>query len=191
MVSEPRVGKSSTATWGPRASSKARSLPSSASRSDGLSVPVWSVTRVTSLGTGMVSGDCASAAAAKTSAATPERRRPARLATLLARRGRGRHARCGGHRGLGREVDLRRFRDRLLVLDREAGLFLVAEHHRRQIGRELAREDVVFLHRLDEAVTRGGDAVLRALELRLQVAKERVALELRIVLHHHEQPRER
>ena len=70
-------------------------------------------------------------------------------------------------------------------------LLLVAEHHRGEVGRERAHRDVVLLHRLDVAVARHGDAVLGAFELRLQVAEVRVGLELRIVLRHDEQPRQR
>src|SRR6185503_5068615 len=85
------------------------------------------------------------------------------------------------------EINFRRLRDRLLVLDRELRLLLVAEHHRRQVGRERAHRDVVLLHRLDEAVARHGDAVLGAFELRLQLEKVPVRLELRVVLDDHQQ----
>src|SRR5712691_9628337 len=94
-----------------------------------------------------------------------------------------------GWRRLLAEIHLRRSRDRLLVLDAEVGLDPVAEHHRRQVDRKLAYQHVVFLHRLDVAVARDRDAVLRALELRLEVAKVRVRLELGIVFRNHEQPR--
>src|SRR6185295_6593421 len=53
---------------------------------------------------------------------------------------------------LGREINFRRLRDRLLVLHRELRLLLVAEDHRRQVGRERAHRGVVLLRRLDEAV---------------------------------------
>ena len=70
-------------------------------------------------------------------------------------------------------------------------LHLVAEHHRGEVDRELAHRHVVVLHRLDVAVARHGDAVLGALELRLQVAEVLVGLELRVVLGDHQQPRQR
>src|SRR5690606_646805 len=93
---------------------------------------------------------------------------------------------------LGRaEVDLGRRGDRALVLDGEVRLHLVAEEHRRQVGREGAHRDVVALHRLDVAVPRHGDPVLGALELGLQVAEIGVGLELRVVLGDDEEPRER
>ena len=82
-------------------------------------------------------------------------------------------------------------RDFALVLDREVGLGLEAEHHRGQVRREGAHGDVVVLHRLDVAVAGHRDAVLGALELRLQIAEVGVRLELRIVLGHHQQARKR
>ena len=69
-------------------------------------------------------------------------------------------------------------------------LRLVAEGHGGEVGRELARQGVVFLRRLDEALARHRDAVLGAFELRLQLAEILVGLELRIVLGHGEQARE-
>ena len=53
----------------------------------------------------------------------------------------------------------------------EIRLHLEAEHLGGEVGRERAHRHVVVLHRLDVAVARHGDAVLRALELRLQVAE--------------------
>ena len=90
-----------------------------------------------------------------------------------------------------REIDRRRRRDLLLVLDREVRLRLVAEDHRGEILREAAHERVVVLHRLDVAVARDGDAVLGAFELRLQILEEPVGLELRIVLADRHQARQR
>src|SRR3954452_519368 len=69
------------------------------------------------------------------------------------------------------EVHCRRLGDRLLVLHRELRLGLEAEHHRREIVREGAHERIEFLHRLDVALPRDGDAVLGALELRLEIAE--------------------
>src|SRR5688572_5138588 len=90
-----------------------------------------------------------------------------------------------------REINFGRSGDGLLVLDRELRPLLVAEDHRREVGREGAHGGVVLLRGLDEAVARHGDAVLGALELRLQLAEVLVGLELRIVLRHHQQARQR
>src|SRR5882672_8397614 len=87
------------------------------------------------------------------------------------------------------EVDLRRLRHRLLVLDRELRLLLEAEHHRGEVARERAHGDVVLLHRLDEALARDGNAVLGAFELRLQFKEVLVGLQLRIVLRDHQKTR--
>ena len=51
--------------------------------------------------------------------------------------------------------------------------------------------DVVVLHRLDVAVARHRDAVFGAFELRLQVAKQRVGFQLRIILGDDQQSRQR
>src|SRR6188508_3304041 len=58
-----------------------------------------------------------------------------------------------------------------LVLDLERRLHVVAEDLRRHVHRELAYGRVVVLHGVDVAITRDGDAVLRAFELRLEVAE--------------------
>src|SRR5689334_2842925 len=148
-------------------------------------MPARSTTCPVSFGTAMGSPAAANAGAAMNSIAAANARAELASITLLRRRGvRGRRRRL---RGLRREVDLRRRSDRLLVLDRERRLLLVAEDHRGQVHRELADEHVVFLHRLDEAVARCRDAVLGAFELRLQLAEVLVALELRIVLRDDEE----
>src|SRR6185437_3005662 len=82
------------------------------------------------------------------------------------------------------EIDLRRSRDFLLVVDGKIRLLLVAESHGGQIVREGADADIIVLHRLDVAVARHGDAVLGTFELRHQIAKQRVRFELRIILGH-------
>src|SRR6266540_1990839 len=89
------------------------------------------------------------------------------------------------------EINLRRSRDFFLVLHRELRLFLEAEHHRREVAGERAHRDVVLLHCPDVAVARHRDAVLGALELRLQLKEVLVRLELRIVLGDHQQARQR
>src|SRR5215470_1433004 len=108
------------------------------------SVPVVSTTRPVSGGT---------ATSAKATCA--QHRRNARTKALAADITRKETA----SGSLGAEIDLRRRRDFLLVVDREIRLRLVAEHHRRQIVREGADADIVVLHRLDIAVARHGDAV--------------------------------
>src|SRR2546421_6791283 len=65
--------------------------------------------------------------------------------------------------------------------DRDWSSDVCSSDLRGEVGGELARKDVVVLHRLDEAVASGGDAVLGAFELRLQLAEVGVALQLRIV----------
>src|SRR5882724_8708853 len=85
------------------------------------------------------------------------------------------------------EIDRGWFGDRLLVLDRELRLRLEAEEHRGEVVREGAHQRVELLHRLDVALTRDGDAILGALELRLQVAEVLVGLELRVILGHRQQ----
>src|SRR3954471_14156266 len=171
-VSGAVVGTISTAIWLPfRASNERRSCSSEATCS-GFSVPVRSVTRP-------LSGGTASCAHAETASSNTTRARNAftgfleRLLLFLA------------------EIHLGRLGDLTLVLDREVCLRLVAERHRGQVRRELAHGDVVLLDRLDVAVARDRDAVLRALELRLQVAEIGVGLELRIVLRDHQQARKR
>src|SRR6266404_9487836 len=75
------------------------------------------------------------------------------------------------------EVDRWRLGDRLFVLDAELRLRLEAEEHRGEVDRELAHVGVELLHRLDIALARHRDAVLGALELRLQLAEVLVGLE--------------
>ena len=76
-----------------------------------------------------------------------------------------RHLFCG--RGWCAEINLGCGRDGLLVLHRETLLCLVAEHLRRQVARERAHGDVVFLYCLDEAVARHGYSIFGALKLGL------------------------
>jgi hypothetical protein len=89
------------------------------------------------------------------------------------------------------EVDLRRLLDLGRVLDGEVGLGLVAEHHRREVDRELPDVGVVVLHRADVTLALDGDAVLGAFQLRLQLQEVLVGLELRIVLADHQQAPDR
>src|SRR6185503_417990 len=121
------------------------------------SVPVRSVTRALTGGTGTsaYAGKPASMPARANHPASRTRRME--MLRLLLRRL--------------AEIHLRRNGDRLLVLDREVGLRLVAEQHRREIGRERARENVVALHRLDIAPARYSDAVLGACEFGAQFAE--------------------
>ena len=143
-----------------------------------LNVPVRSVTRALSGGT--ATGSCAQASVRPQSASSrsPARRgaRFASIALLLGSRRCGRRRwRCNG--GLA-EIHGRRFRDRGFVLDREVGLLFVAEDHRRQVDRKLTHGDVVLLHRIDVALARDRDAILGALELRLQIAEVLVGFEV-------------
>src|SRR5262245_17763209 len=176
IVSGCVVGTISTATWLPLSRSNAASRASIAARWPGSSVPVWSVTRARSSGT----GTSAAAIPAHSSA-----RASTRASTELLRR------RSRWRAGAGAEVDRGRPGDRLLVLDREARLRLEAEDLGGEVGRERAHDHVELAHGLDEAVARDGDPVLGALELRLQVAESLVGLELGVVLRDDEQARER
>ncbi len=59
----------------------------------------------------------------------------------------------------------------------------------RLTGKERIAE-IVGLHRLDVAIARHGDAILRAFELRLQIAEILIGLQLRIVFGHHQEARQ-
>src|SRR6266480_487451 len=177
MASPSVVGTISTAIWLPFRASKLRKVWFSEAVSPPLSVPVWSTTRPTNGGTATLA-----------KAARPAKTQPSNSASRMAlaafitiksccrlfRRGRRRRV----------EIDLGRGRDFLLVRDRKVRLFLVAEHHRRQIVWKGADADVVVLYRLDVAVARHGDAVLGAFELRHQILEQRIRFELRIVFGH-------
>src|SRR6185295_8026285 len=152
IASPSVVGTISTAIWLPFRVSRSFSVCVSEEMSLAARVPVWSTTRP-------LSGGTATSASAEAAQHSSNARREA-LAAFIADRPltpllRGRRRRI--------EIHLRRRRDRLLVLDREVRLLLVAEHHRRQIVREGADADVIILHRLDVAVARNRNAVLCAL----------------------------
>src|SRR6202012_4057546 len=189
MVSGSVVGTISTAIWLPFFASKSCSVWLSEATSLLLSVPVWSTTRPVSCGTAT---SASAANAQQMSSATREA-----FARFIARndlvrsfgRRRCRCRRC--RRGRRIEIHLRRAGNFLLIVDREIGLFLVSEGHRGQVGRERADRDVIILHRLNVAVACHGDAVLRALELRHQVTKQRIGFELRIILADDQEPRQR
>src|SRR3984885_14141155 len=87
----------------------------------------------------------------------------------------------GGRRAAATEVHGRRPRDLGLVLHREVRLHRILEDHRGEIGRERAQRHVVLLHGLDIAIARHRDAILGALELRLQIAKILIRFQLRVV----------
>src|ERR1700744_1681400 len=153
------VGTISTAIWLPLRACRSRIFCVSEATSSFDNVPVWSTTRPVSGGT----GTCAKAEtwanvvnAQHNSSATKEA-----LTAFIVRDRLVLFSRCGRRCRI--EIDLRRGRDFLLVLDGKIGLFLVAEHHRGEVIRERADADVVVLHRLDVAVARHGDAVLGAL----------------------------
>src|SRR5690242_13261814 len=142
MVSGSVVGTISTAIWLPFARSKSRKRESRLWICAVESVPVRSVTRA-------LSGGIATSPAAGSASSRAAARPSQRLSILLL-----------GRRRLA-EIDRGRLGDRFFVLDREVRPGLVAEHHRGQVHRELTDEDVVLLHRLDVAVARDSDAVLR------------------------------
>src|SRR3954468_9572722 len=178
MLSGAVVGTIRTAIWLPFLASNAlidccRALASAADN-----VPVWSTTRPTSGGTATSAkaGDKTGKIQPSSSASRMV------LASLIAVKSCCRLFRRGRRRRI--EIDLRRDRDFLLVLDRKIRLFLVAEHHRGQIVREGTDADIIVLHRLDVAVARHGDAVLGAFELRHQITEQRIGFQLRIVLGH-------
>src|SRR5438045_1209250 len=125
IVSGCVVGTMSTASCAPLRASNSASVCSSEARCSALSVPVRSLTRLFSGGT-----STASAAIDQSSAMRSWSTR------LLLRA----------------EIHGRRLGDRLLVLDAELGLGLVAEEHRREVDRELSRQRVVLLHPLDVAL---------------------------------------
>src|SRR5262245_24404015 len=195
------VGTTSTAIWLPLRASKSASRRSRSAICSALSVPVRSVTRAFSAGMGARSW--AAANAAQRSSSTPPRsareRRTKAVACTAPRVEVPRPTAAPASPQAPRvprlflpaEVHLGRGLDLALVLDREVGLGLVAEDHGRQIHRKFADQHVVLLDRLDVAVARHTDAVLRALELRLQLEKVLVRLELRILLDDHEQARQR
>src|SRR6186713_2304410 len=189
------VGTSSTAIWLPLRCSKAASVCSSVACCWADSVPVKSVTRAFSGGT----ATSARANAAVNSATASRTRdhasvnasRVMNLLAVLARRARRYRGLRGRRRRRRAEIDLRRARNFFFVVDRELRFRLVAENHRRQVLRERAHGHVEFLHRLDIAVARDGDAIFGALELRLQVAEVLVGLKLRVGFGDDEQSRQR
>ena len=98
---------------------------------------------------------------------------------------------AGAGAGDGREeIDLRRGRDFFLVVDREVGLFLVAENRCGDVFRECPDSYVVVLHRLDIAIARHRDAIFRAFKLRDEIAEQRIGFKLRVVFRHHQQTRQ-
>src|SRR5208283_364043 len=160
----------STAIWLPFFASKSASLASMRLTAPPDNVPVRSVTRAVSGGTA-TSALATSAARPATTLTASRDIRSLILVRRCAGRGRcGGWGRCAGRRRR-REIHGRRLGNRRFVLDGEIRLLLVAELHRRQIGGERSHRDVVVLYRLDVAVARHGDAILRALELGLQIAE--------------------
>src|ERR1700693_5982517 len=73
----------------------------------------------------------------------------------------------------------------------EVGLLLEPEHPRDQVGRESEPRRVVVLGRLVVIHTGDRDAVLRPLQLRLEVPEVGICLELRVLLDDHEQALQR
>src|SRR5690606_23577280 len=189
------VETTNTCSWLPFRCCSASAWDSSRCTVAESSVPVVSTTGESSGGTGARS--CANPcsgrnrASSKTSATTM---RPDQGSQGALRRGGAGTARRRGSAirrrrpGRAAEVHLRRLLDLLQVVDGEVRPGLVPEHLRRQVLRELPDVGVVVLHRGDVALALDGDAVLGALQLRLQLQKVLVGLELRIVLRHQQQP---
>src|SRR6202158_1758453 len=179
MVSGAVVGTISTATWLPFLSSSDLRVCVSEAMSPLDSVPVRSTNRPDSGGT------ATSAKAAKAQHRSSARKQAfaaviaansALIPNFASIRGTS-HANfrirarvvellCGRRRRI--EIHFRRGRDFLFVFDREVRLLLIAERHRREVGRERADRDVVVLHRLDVAVARHRDAVFGAFRMRHQ-----------------------
>src|SRR5271154_3028050 len=136
IVSGSVVGTISTATWLPLRSSRFFRVCVSAAMSLLASVPVRSTTRPVRGGT---STSAAAAAAQHSVSATINALAadiaPKPIVRLLS----GRRI----------EIDLRRGRDFLLVVDREVRFLFIAERHRGEVGRERANGDVIVLHRFD------------------------------------------
>src|SRR5581483_233919 len=180
-VSGSVLGTSSTAICDPLRASKSASSCSSVARCSGVRVPVRSVTRACNGGTATSACAEASTQSSSTSTTCRGKRDTPRTAS----------AALGGRRTRRRsKIHLRRTGDFALVFDREVRLRFEAEDHGRQVGRKGTDRDVVVLHRLDVTVARDRDAVLRALELRLQIAEVGVGLELRIVFGDDQQTRQ-
>ena len=192
MSSGSVVGRISTAICAPLRASKAASFSSSADCCAAVSVPVRSVTRASSCGSGICA--CAARREAREQHEREREQRGFHGDFSSRRRARAARLRPASPTATGVEVSkltVGARRNRGFVLHGEVGLHLEVEHLRREVGRELAHRDVVGAHRIDVAVARHGDAVLRAFELRLQVAEIRVRLELGIVLGDGEQALQR
>src|SRR5580693_3440313 len=179
MVSGAVVGTIRTAIWLPFRASKSFRVCANEAMSPLESVAVWSTTRPVSGGT----ATSARAAQAQHSSARKEALAAFIATNLVA------GLFCRRWRRI--EIHLRRCRNFLFILDREVRLLLVSERHGRQIGRERANRHIVVLHLLDVAIARHRDAVLGALKLRHQVTEQCVGFELRIILGHHQQSRQR
>src|SRR3954464_3067038 len=138
MVSGCVVATISTAIWLPLRDSKSCKVLFSEATSLLLKVAVLSTTRPVNGGT-----------ATSASAANVQHNISARteaLARLIAGLPRERDLLRWSRRCRRRiEIDLRRCGDFLLVLDGKIRLLLVAEHHRRDVGRKRADRDVVVL----------------------------------------------
>src|SRR5258708_3305313 len=172
------VGTISTAIWLPFLASKSFKVWSSEATSLLESVAVRSTTRPLNGGT------ATSAVAAKAKHSTSATMLGLTAFIVVALRLPGSLCRDRCRRRI--EIDLRRRRYFLFVLDREVRFLFVTECHRGQIGRERTHRHIVFLHRLDIAIARHHDAVFGALELRHQIVKQRIGFELRIALGHHQ-----
>src|SRR6266566_2753301 len=216
--STPVLATITSATCAPLSDSKRASLASSAARSAALSTPGRSTTRASGGTSSSPSGPTGAASFAKASealvacakATAPKAAGAAAKASEALAKEAGTSASKGastisarssqrridtfsetGPGPLLAKIDFWRLLDGRLVFDCKLRLFLVAQHLRRQVLRQLADVDVVVLHRLDIAVAGDRYPVLRALELRPQFLEALIALQVRIVLARHQQSRQR
>src|SRR3989338_10119900 len=182
MSSGAVVGTISTTTCAPRVCSSVCSCVSNAALSEALRVPVWSMTGPVSTGTGnRPPSACAHGVAnAINNIAISALQISARgIFSSNFQRWRVPRSRLGLGRG---EIHGGRRGDLGFVGHGEAGLGRIAERDGGQVCGKAAREHVVFLHRLDVAVARHGDAVLGAFQRHAQVAKALVGLQRGIAL---------
>src|SRR5437879_1303117 len=187
--STPVLATITSATCAPLSDSKRASLASSAARSAALSTPGRSTTRASGGTSSSPSGPTGAASFAPASEASASKG-----ASTISPRSSQRRIETFSETGPGpllAKIDFWRLLDGRLVFDCKLRLFLVAQHLRRQVLRQLADVDVVVLHRLDIAVAGDRYPVLRALELCPQFLEALIALQVRIVLARHQQSRQR
>ena len=99
---------------------------------------------------------------------------------------------CPHHEIVGpSELDLRHRGHGFLILDGEVGFRCeVEEILRGQVGRKIPDAFVEFCDLIDVPFPGDGDAVLRAFELRLEIAEVAVGFQVRVLLNHDKEPRQ-